>query len=198
MEEKFQRAIEAFDRANSGDPNRVIDEDGRHVPRELHHARHIAAWLDQVMPGAPIPLRLAARCQHLRRWEVPRKSYPEGRMGYLTWRKDMKTFHATHAAKILGETGFGERTIARVRQLNLKENLKSDPECQALEDALCLTFLETQFASFSTTQDEDTMIRILQKTWKKMSPRAHELALSLAMGKREQALVERALGKEGG
>jgi hypothetical protein len=58
---------------------------------------------------------------------------------------------------------------------------------------ICLVFLENYFAEFSADHDEEKLIRILQRTWAKMSPRGHEAALGLKLPERERELIQRAL-----
>ena len=82
-------------------------------------------------------VRLAVRCQHIRRWTVPRDSYPEGRDGYRRWRTDLGRFHAATAGGILREVGYDEESVGRVQALLRKERLKADPEVQLLEDVVC-------------------------------------------------------------
>src|SRR5690606_33808005 len=147
----------------------------------------------RLQPEASEPLQLAARSQHLCRWEIPRESYPAGRAGYLRWRRDLQQFHARKSAAILTEVGYDPETIARVQALNLKRDLGRDPECQVLEDALCLVFLQFQFSELASRTDDPTMINALAKTWAKMSERARAEALKLDYGPRERELLERAL-----
>ncbi len=155
----------------------------------MPYAQRLSAWVERLAPNASEALRLAARCQHLRRWEIPRESYPAGRVGYLKWREDLKRFHAAEAGKILREVGYDDATIERVQKLNLKKLWPKDPEACALEDALCLVFLETQFDETLAKTGDEKMIEILQKTWRKMSPKAREIALGMKL----PALVARAL-----
>ena len=144
-------------------------------------------------PAPSEALRLAARCQHLCRWEIPRDSYPKTRPGYLQWRADLKKFHAQKAGEILRGLSFDEETIRRVQELNLKKNFPNDPESRVLEDALCLVFLERQFAELVQKADDAKVINALQKTWKKMTPVAQAIALRLEFAPREKGLVGRAL-----
>src|SRR6058998_486477 len=90
---RFARAMHRFDEENSRDPNtELVDGVGR--PRELVYAQRLSAWVLKLCPDASEPLRLAARCQHLCRWLIPRGRYPMDRAGYLRWRNDLKQFHA--------------------------------------------------------------------------------------------------------
>ena len=188
----FEKAIARFDAENAEDPNRDIVE-GTPVPKELLYARRMTQWLERLAPDASVPLRLSARCQHLRRWEIPRSSFPMDRAGYHRWRTDLARMHADRAGEILRDVGYDEPTIARVQSLVRKEWLKQDAEAQLLEDVICLVFLESYFAEFARQHDEPKLIGILRRTWKKMSPRGHAEALKLPLGDRERALVERAL-----
>ena len=77
----------------------------------------------------------------------------------------------------------------------MKKNFPEDPESRVLEDALCLVFLEHQFADLAAKTAEDKVITALQKSWKKMTPVAHAEALKLSFTPREKALLDRALGK---
>jgi hypothetical protein len=189
---RFEAALQRFDEENARDPHLETVDDTSH-PRELIYARWLTDWVRKLCPDASEALRLAARCQHLCRWEIPRASYPMDRAGYLRWRADLKRFHAQRAGEILREVGYGEDVIQRVQELNLKKNFPADPETCVLEDALCLVFLQCQFADLAAKTSEEKMINALQKSWKKMTPAAHAEALKLNFGPREKALIEKAL-----
>ena len=193
--ERFTTALRRFDEANARDPNHE-SVNGSPRPRELIYAGWLTDWLLRLCPDASEPLRLAARCQHLCRWEIPRDSYPLNRPGYLRWRADLKKFHAQKAGEILREVGYDEATIQRVQELNLKKNFPDDPETCVLEDALCLVCLERQFTALAAKSEDKKMINALQKSWLKMSPIAHAEALKLNYGSREKALIERALSQQ--
>ncbi|MEO6599003.1 MAG: DUF4202 domain-containing protein [Polyangiaceae bacterium] len=190
--ERFARAIEAFDRANAEDPQTLAVE-GQALPRELVQAQRLAAWVDRLEPHGSEALRLAARCQHIRRWQIPRGSYPPGRVGYLQWRTQLGRFHAETATRILEEAGYERALIDEVRRINLKQNLHSNPDSQTMEDALCLSFLEFEFEEFCAKYPSDKVIEVVQKTWKKMSVRGHEAALGLPLSPASLAVVTRAL-----
>ncbi len=191
MNEKFASALRRFDDENARDPNQ---ENGR--PRELLYAERLTGWVLRLRPDASEALRLAARCQHICRWESPREKYPLDRAGYLRWRADLKKFHAGKSGAILREAGYDDDTIRRVQNLNLKQNFPADAECRVLEDALCLVFLESQFAALAAKSDDAKMINALRKSWAKMTEAARAEALKLKFGPREQSLIERALKAE--
>jgi len=190
--ERFQSAIVAFDAANAEDPHRAADQ-GRDVPAELLYAQRMTEWLGRLYPDASEPLCLAARAQHIRRWEIPRDTYPIDRAGYHRWRTTLYTFHADTAERILREVGYDDATIARVRSLLRKERLKADPESQALEDVACLVFLESYFADFAAKHEDEKVITILRRTWAKMSEKGQAAALALPLAPAARTLVERAL-----
>src|SRR5688572_14815512 len=135
--ERFESAIAAFDQANAEDPAHE-QVGGVARPRELVHAERLAAWVERLEPSPSEALRLAARCQHLQRWKIPRSSYPDGRVGYLRWRTQLARFHADRAAEILASAGYERALIDQVRRINLKQGMRSDPDVQTMEDALCL------------------------------------------------------------
>jgi len=193
--ERFEVATLRFDAENALDPNREI-ADGQSLPRELVYARRLTEWVLKLCPDASEELRLAARCQHLCRWKIPRKSYPMTKAGYLKWRETLKTFHAELAGTILREVGYPESVIERVQSLNLKRNFPQDPESRVLEDALCLVFLQHQLAPLADGTSDEKVIGALRKSWKKMTPAGQAQALALSYGPQEKVLLERALKPE--
>ncbi len=191
-DERFRLAVERFDAANSEDPNREL-ADGAEQPKELVYARRMTARLDRFRPDAPEAVRLAARCQHIRRWTIPRTDYPSGREGYRRWRTDLARFHADTAAAILRDVGYGDEIVARVGSLLRKERLKADPDVQLLEDVICLVFIDHYLAGFAPKHDEETLAGVLRKTWRKMSEDGRRAALALDLPADLRSLVERAV-----
>ncbi|MFO1478487.1 MAG: DUF4202 domain-containing protein [Verrucomicrobiota bacterium] len=187
-----QEALSRFDAENAGDPHQEADS-GQWLPRELLYARRLTGWVLRLCPDASAELVLAARCQHLRRWEIPRNSYPLTRPGYLKWREDLKQFHARRAGEILRDTGLPQPVIDRVQQLVLKRLFPHDPESRILEDALCLVFLEFQLAELASKTPGEKVLTALKKSWGKMSEAGRAEALKLNLPPREAALLKRAL-----
>ena len=193
---RFQDAIARIDAANADDPE-TLRIDGVDLPKELTHARMLTGWVRRLRPDADDALLLAARAHHVRRWTIPRGEYPAGRRGYLRWRTALHQFHADEVERLLADAGYEEPVIGRVQQLVRKVNLRRDPDVQTLEDGLCLVFLDTQLGDLRRKHPESKLIDVLQKTWKKMSPRARELALELELDADDRALIERALADSG-
>ena len=194
---RFTRATEQIDAANAEDQNRTVF-DGKEYPAELIYSMRMSEWLSRLEPAASEPLRLAVRCQHLRRWAIPRASYPMTRAGYHQWRTTLGRFHADEAGKILRGAGYDEPAISRTQSLIRKERFKTDPEAQTLEDVACLVFLELDYVDFARGHEPQKVIDIVAKTWRKMSDRGHQAALELAKGlpEAERELIVKAL-KEG-
>ena len=192
---RFQSAVRRFDEENARDPHAEL-MDGVPVPRELRYARRLTEWVLRLNPEASEELRLAARCQHLCRWMIPRDSYEMSRAGYLRWRGDLKSFHARRAGEVLRELRYPEDLILRVQDLNLKRHFPEDPSSRTLEDALCLVFLECQLGDLAAKTSEEKVINALRKSWDKMTAAARELALQLELPPRERDLIRRALEPE--
>jgi hypothetical protein len=189
---RFQAAIDRFDAANAEDPN-TEEADGVSHPKELLYAQRMTAWLEKLAPEASEVLRLAARAQHIRRWTIPRRDYSMTRTGYLKWRTALYHFHAETAGDILREVGYDAITVAAVQALLRKEQLKRNPDTQCLEDVACLVFLESYLASFAPRYDEQKVLDVLRKTWKKMSAQGQAAARALALPTAPRALLEKAL-----
>jgi hypothetical protein len=185
-------AFAAIDDANRGDPNSILVR-GAHRPKEQAHAELAVEWIRRLVPSPSDALLLAARAHHVRRWDIPRASEPGGRAGYLKWKRRLQQHHADVVGAILHDVGYDEATIARVQSLVKKERLKSDPEVQTLEDALCLVFVETQFTDLAAQLGDDHMVEVVAKTLRKMSPTGREAALAMPLDGEALRIVTRAL-----
>lgn len=189
---RFEAAIAAIDAANAADPE-TVTVDGADRPKEVAHAELMTRWLLRLDPEASEAQLLAARAHHLRRWEVPRSSYPDGRSGYLRWRTDLRKRHAREVASILSDLGYDDATVDRVTAIINKRGLGVDPQVQAHEDALCLVFLGNQLAATVDRLGDVKMVEVLRKTAAKMSPEALALVGELPIRPHDLALIERAL-----
>ena len=187
---RYQAAVAAIDAANAADPN-IVDVRGRQVPLALAHGQLAAEWIEQLVDEPDELVLLAARAHHLRRWELRRDSYSPGRSGYLKWRKDQKSRHANDVAAVLAPLGYEPIEIERVQQLVRREAVDGT---QAVEDAACLVFIETQLGSFSARIDHGLLIDVIRKTSRKMSARGLELVASIPLGVDERDLLAEALG----
>lgn len=196
MSDKFQKALAAIDSAHCEDPNLKKMDNDKTVPYELHYAQKMTFYLNAYNANASELLRLAIRAQHLRRWEVPRSSYPATKVGYFGWRTYLKNRQAELAQQMCADAGYTKAESERVAALVRKEGLRQEEEeeTQTLEDVACLVFLDDQFEAFEQElNDEDKMIGILKKTWAKMSDKGRGMALQITMSDRCRGLVEKAL-----
>ena len=192
--DRFQRVIRSIDQANGEDPNFEV-VDGVAQPKEQLYGMRMQEWVEELDPGASEALRIAARSQHIRRWEIPRSDYPMDRKGYLRWRTTLYAFHADRASEILRAQEYDAETIEHVRTLLQKRNLRTDTDVQTLEDAAALVFLVHHLDDFLKRDDigEEKAIDIIRKTWKKMTKRGHEAASALTLSDESTALLEKAL-----
>ncbi|MGI8939696.1 MAG: DUF4202 domain-containing protein [Iamia sp.] len=186
--------LAAIDAANDDDPDRVV-VDGAERPLQQTLGRIACEWVDHLDPDATSAQRIAARAHHLRRWEVQRTNFPEGRAGYLRWRTAAKTRHADDVAILLRDHGWDEDTIADVRRLVRKEGLGRVPAVQVHEDAVCLAFLTVQLDDAAETMGDKT-VEVLRRTAKKMSPEAHAQLDSLPFSASGRALLDAALAPQ--
>lgn len=189
---KLARAFHLFDEANDNDPNTETFE-GKSYPKEVLYAVRMTDTLNAFTPDASEALQLTARCQHIRRWEIPRDNYELNRAGYLKWRQELKKYHAAKAREILEKINYDEETIAQVEFLLQKKQLKRNEDTQTLEDVICLVFLKYYFEPFVQKHDEMKVIDILRKTWRKMSKKGQETAMRLPFSKASSALVIKAV-----
>jgi hypothetical protein len=177
---QFDAAIARFDAANAEDPNKETF-DGKEYPKEVLYAQRMTAWQEKYLPDASEALRLATRAQHICRWKIPRSEYAMDRDGYNKWRTTLAKMHGDIAAEIMTDVGYDAQVCERVKTLLLKDRIKlAGEEGQALEDIICLVFLEFYFVPFASHYTDQKLTSIVRKTWRKMSARAHETALTLA------------------
>jgi len=193
--QQFQKAIQLFDELNSKDPNKEEFEGGTQA-KELLYAQRMTERLQVFAPDASEALQLAARCQHICRWEIPRSTFPTGRKGYNQWRSTLRNFHAEKAGAILKKVGYEEAMIENVQFLVLKKQLKRNKETQILEDVICLVFLEFYFTNFAARHEEEKVVGILQKTWRKMSEEGQQAVLDLRLKEGILNLIKKALSQE--
>lgn len=183
--DRFDTAIAAIDAANADDPY-TLTVDGKSLPKEQTHAEMMTRWVRELDPNASEELLLAARAHHIRRWMIPRSTFPAGRPAYLRWRRALHSVHAELTAAILEDCGYPRRSVERVAALVAKADLlqAGDPDAQTLEDALSLVFLDTQLEPLLDDLDDRQLRRALGRTWRKMSPNGQAAALRLALSER--------------
>ena len=183
-QQTLMNTLEAIDRANQADPN-TEQVDGQQLPREYAYSLHMTRWLFALEPEPSERMQIACRAQHLERWTMPRSDYGEGRKNYYQWRLACGRMHGRRAAEIMAESGYPQEECERVETIITKRKLREDEDTQLLEDVACMVFLERYFAQFfedNPDYDKEKWLRIVRRTWGKMTPRGHSAALKLAEG----------------
>lgn len=192
---RFEKTMAIFDAANSEDPNKEISG-GKTYPKELLYAQRMSAMLKHFAPDASELVQLAVRCQHICRWKIPRDTYPMDVNGYKRWRISLYKFHGEVAGEIMRDAGYDDETIIRLQAMLRKEKLKTNPDTQLLEDVVDLVFLQHYLGDFVAKYshyEEEKLLDILRKTWRKMSDTGHAAALKLDYTPEMLAVVQKAL-----
>lgn len=190
---KLTEVLNLIDMANRQDPHSEADSLGQPQPKEWLYGQRMSLCLAEFEPSASEHLQIAARGQHIERWQSPRTDYPEGRSGYKKWRAELGLYHARRVGELMEQVGYSADDIERTRYLIQKRGLKRDTETQCLEDVICLVFLRHYLEDFAAKHPEDKLIDIIQKTWVKMSDRGHAAALKLNLPANLTSLVSKAL-----
>jgi hypothetical protein len=190
---RLKQLFALIDHANNQDPAQISATDPHTVAKEVLYSQRMQYRLKQFAPTANEALQIAAYSQHIQRWAIPRSDYAMDRPGYKRWRTDLGKFHANTTAELMQQSTYPEDTVERVKYLLQKKGLKHDEDTQALEDIICLVFLEYYLEAFAAKHTEDKIVSIIQKTWKKMSDKGHTAALILPLDSHLLALVTKAL-----
>jgi hypothetical protein len=189
---QFTQTIAAIDAVNLQDPNHV-NVQNQQVAKEWLYSKQMTECLKQYWPDANEYVALAVHAQHIKRWQIKRSEYPEGKAGYLAWRKALAAFHAETLAQIMKENGYDDDAISRCQVIIQKRQLHHNSDSQILEDVACLVFIQHYLADFATKHSSEKVIDIIKKTWRKMSPKAQQIALSLPMDNPINELITNAL-----
>lgn len=193
--EQLDKAYTAFDSYNSSDPNKE-ECNGIFYSKEVLYAERMTEKLKEYASDADEYVQLAARCQHIGRWEIPRISYSMDRKGYLQWRSQLAVHHAKIAEKILTECGYTGDTIEKVKFLLQKKQLHQNPDTQLLEDVICLVFVQYYLGLFAAMHEDEKVIDILKKTLKKISSRAIEEVVKIPVSDKVKTLIQKAAASD--
>lgn len=162
--------IQDIDRSNSDDPRREpAGPDGR--PFEVVYSERMTKCLAELYPSASDALQIAARGQHICRWQIPRSQYPLGRDGYNAWRGACREHHAALVVAIMERHGYAAEICRHVASIIKKQHLKSDPESQALENVVGVVFVRhylDDFVQKNSDYSAEKLLAILRKTLRKM------------------------------
>ncbi|KAF7585108.1 hypothetical protein BBP40_012640, partial [Aspergillus hancockii] len=106
MTTPYQKALHLIDTAHAQDPKTITPRNTTTpIPYELHYANKMTKYLTLHTPHPSDTLRLAIRAQHLKRWEIPRSSYPMTKVGYHSWRSNLAKRQAELAEAMCLEAG---------------------------------------------------------------------------------------------
>lgn len=186
----FDTIINAIDNRNALDP--IIETIGENVPKELLYSIRMSDVLASIDKEASYELQIACRAQHIERWKYPRSDYPEGRAGYLQWRTMLYAKHAEITAEIAAECDADSESVEKIRTI-MENKVKGDGDSQTLEDVACLVFIKHYFGEFMLKHSEEKLLKIVQKTWGKMSEAAKEKAMTYVLPQEQKELLEKAL-----
>ena len=192
MTKQLTAVLAAIDNINKDDPNTSCFEQIEQ-PKELLYGQLMTQCLNKHWPQANELLQIAVRAQHIKRWHIQRSEFPQGKQGYLAWRKALGIFHAQTAKELMLNHGYNETDSENTAAIIRKEKLKKNTDSQTLEDVACLVFLQYYFDDFAKKHTEEKIIRILQLTWRKMSSQGQEIALSLTLPEHLAVLINKAL-----
>lgn len=176
----FGQVIELIDEANSHDPNKEQHKNAM-WPKERLYSDRMTNMLNRFMPSADELMYIAVRGQHIERWQSPRSDFAPGKHGYYQWRTALYGFHAGRVVELMQQVGFDDNACQRVYNAVAKKQIKANPDSQLVEDIASLVFIEHYMLAFAQTKpdyDEQKWISILQRTWQKMSPKAHDFVLA--------------------
>ncbi|MGH1469835.1 MAG: DUF4202 domain-containing protein [Cellvibrionaceae bacterium] len=190
--DKLSRVIQLIDQANAEDPH-TENVDGIEHPKEQLYSQRMSERLKKFYPNAPETLQIASHAQHIQRWKSPRDSYPMNRTGYLQWRRELGKFHAKITVELMDEAGYESADQDVVTALLTKQRIKQNPLAQALEDVICLVFIEHYLEDFANKHSEEKLIHIIQKTWAKMSTEGQQAALQLSVKEELVTFIGKAL-----
>ncbi len=176
---KLEKIIARIDVLNNQDPN-FTEIQYMKIANEHLYSQRMSELLSFYCVGEPPELvSIACRAQHIQRWTISRHDFPEGRTGYLDWRKELKVFHAKTTANLMKDYDYSEQEIVQVSNMLTKHDIKNDPATQVVEDIACLVFIKYYFEPFVQKFEQKKLLSIVRKTWAKMSDKGHQLALEL-------------------
>jgi hypothetical protein len=189
----YQKAVNLILAKNQLDPEKVM-LDEQELGANVLYSQYMGEWQEKLYPEADEAIKLAARAQHICRWELKRNDFPEGKVGYFKWRTTLAKLHAQILTEIMEECAYSSEDITRASEACQKKNFKNSIDSQCVEDCACMVFLNYYFDDFIAKHDDEKLIGIVGKTWGKMSERAHEAALKLDLSEKALSIVKAALG----
>ena len=181
-EKQYNKAVVLINSVHQLDPNSET-VDGIEIKSELLYCQRMLSILKKVQPNASLELQLAAQCQHISRWSIPRATFPTGKKGYYEWRAAIMKHQLSVTTSVLQQAEINGQSIEIIVDALKNKADKSNINASIIEDTACLTFIKWYLVPFAGQFDPEKAKVILQKTANKMSERGLKLISEIELSK---------------
>lgn len=182
----YKSAINLISEAVRTDPKKISEK----MTDAQFYSEKMAEEIRNLEQSIDEHIDIAARCQHLFRWEIPRSSYPMNKTGYYQWRKYLYEYQAEKTGILLKEAGYNNYLIEKCCSLIRKKDLGKSHETQLIEDTACIVFVKYYLNDFIPKHSKDKLIDILRKTTLKMSQKALDYLNTTDLPENVQTLLQ--------
>lgn len=179
---QYTTAVELINSVHNQDPNSEII-DGVDIKAELLYSNRMLTILEKVAIDASFELKLAAQCQHMSRWGIPRATFSMNKKGYYQWRAAIMEHQLSVTSSVLKQAEINEQSIEIIVDALKSKADKSNINASIIEDTACLTFIKWYLVPFAGHFDPEKAKIILQKTAAKMSERGVALISEIELSK---------------
>ena len=177
---QYIKAVQLINCVHNQDPySETID--GVDIKAELLYSQRMLDILQKVQPNASLELQLAAQCQHISRWSIPRTTFSMDKKGYYQWRAAIMEHQLSVTSSVLKQAEINEQSIEIVVDTLKNKADKTNINASIIEDTACLTFIKWYLVPFAGQFDPEKAKVILQKTANKMSERGLKLIPELQL-----------------
>lgn len=187
-ETQYTTAVELINTVHNQDPN-TETVDGDEIMAELLYSQRMLSILEKVQPNASFGLKLAAQCQHIGRWSIPRATFSMDKKGYYQWRAAIMEHQLTVSTSTLKQAGIEDDDISIIADALKNKADKSNINASIIEDTACLTFIKWYLVPFAGQFDPEKAKVILQKTANKMSDRGLKLISEIELSSDVQQVL---------
>jgi hypothetical protein len=170
LDQQYKTAIELIDKVHNQDPTSDTI-DGVKIKAELLYSNRMLSVLEKVAPDASLELKLAAKCQHISRWSIPRATFSMDKKGYYQWRAAIMEHQLSVTTSVLKQAEINDQRIEIIVDALKNKADKTNLNASIIEDTACLTFIKWYLVPFAGQFDAVKAKIILQKTAGKMSER---------------------------
>jgi hypothetical protein len=186
----YHKATLELEKVHGMDTTREI-YNGNQYPSESLYSHRMLQMLEKVNAEASNILKLAAQCQHLKRWNIPRGEYPYNRRGYHEWRRVVMEYQLKEMEEILSKVGISNEDILLVTDALRNQGDKSNSNAQIITDTACLVFIKWYMEPFATKHQSEKVTDIMKKTMRKMSETGLQLISRLNLPTTASQILER-------